>query len=66
MGCYLHGLFGADGFRQAFLASLRPGHVGALQYEAMVDEVLDRLAEHVEAHLDVDSLLSIAQRSRTY
>ncbi len=63
MGCYLHGLFAADGFRQAFLASLRPGHAGGLHYEAMVDDVLDKLARHVEAHLDVDGLLSIAQRS---
>jgi hypothetical protein len=27
----------------------------------MVDQVLDRLAEHMEAHLDLDKLLRIAR-----
>jgi adenosylcobyric acid synthase len=60
MGCYLHGLFAADGFRRALLATLLPGRTGGLVYEAMVDQVLDHLAEHLEAHLDMDALLRIA------
>jgi adenosylcobyric acid synthase len=60
-GCYLHGLFAADGFRRTLLAVLRPGREGGLAYEAMVDEVLDLLADHVEAHLDVDGLLAVAR-----
>jgi adenosylcobyric acid synthase len=60
MGCYLHGLFAADGFRRALLATLKPGRTGGLVYEAMVDQVLDHLADHLEAHLDLDALLRIA------
>jgi adenosylcobyric acid synthase len=61
MGCYLHGLFAADGFRRALLTALRPDHAGTLVYEVMVDQILDRLADHLEAHLDVDGLLRIAK-----
>ena len=57
-GTYLHGLFSDDGFRAAWLARLgassRPG------YEAGVDQVLDDLADHIEAHLDVAGLLALA------
>ncbi|QIR85838.1 cobyric acid synthase [Paracoccus sp. AK26] len=57
-GTYLHGLFSDDGFRAAWLAqfgaSSRPG------YEAGVDQVLDDLADHIEAHLDVAGLLALA------
>lgn len=60
MGCYLHGLFASDGFRRALLAMLKPGRTGELVYEAMVDQVLDRLADHMETHLDVERLLQIA------
>jgi adenosylcobyric acid synthase len=60
-GTYLHGLFGADAFRRAFLARL--GAPSALAYEDAVEAALDALADHVEAHLDVDRVLAIA-RSR--
>jgi adenosylcobyric acid synthase len=60
MGGYLHGLFAADGFRRVFLDLLRPGRQGDLAYDTMVDSVLDRLADHVEAHLDLDRLLRVA------
>ena len=57
-GTYLHGLFSDDGFRAAWLAQFgapsRPG------YEAGVDQVLDDLADHLEAHLDVAGLLTLA------
>jgi len=60
MGSYLHGLFGADGFRAAFLRSLG-AEAGGGGYEQGVDETLDALAEHLEAHADVDGLLRIAR-----
>ncbi|MDR3437578.1 cobyric acid synthase [Telmatospirillum sp.] len=60
MGCYLHGLFAADGFRRAFLATLRPGRDSDLAYDAMVEQVLDDLADHIERHLDVTEILRIA------
>ncbi|WP_136682649.1 cobyric acid synthase [Falsirhodobacter xinxiangensis] len=59
MGSYLHGMFADDDFRAAFLADL--GVRSDLRYAAGVEDVLDRLAAHVEAHLDVTGLLSLAK-----
>jgi adenosylcobyric acid synthase len=61
-GTYLHGLFASDPFRATFLASLRPARRGALAYEALVERILDGLAEHLERHLPLDLLLDIARR----
>jgi adenosylcobyric acid synthase len=61
MGCYLHGLFAADAFRHAFLARLAPRARSGLAYEAAIDGVLDRLADHLEAHLDLERLLAAAR-----
>jgi adenosylcobyric acid synthase len=60
-GCYLHGLFASDAFRSGLLAELAPGRADGIAYEALVDEVLDKLADHLEAHVDVDALLAIAR-----
>ena len=62
-GCYLHGLFAADGFRAAFLNGLRAGTASDSRYEATVDAVLDRLADHLEDCLDIDTILAIARRA---
>ncbi|MDD2706024.1 MAG: cobyric acid synthase CobQ, partial [Acidocella sp.] len=59
MGSYLHGLFAADGFRAAFLRGLG-GQAGGLNYAAGVEDTLDELAAHMEAHLDVSALLGVA------
>ncbi len=56
MGCYLHGLFASDPFRQALLAALRPGRDGGAAYERGVEQALDALAAHVERHLDMPAL----------
>jgi len=61
MGCTVHGLFAADGFRRWFLATLRPGRESGLAYETMVEDTLDALAAHLEAHLDLDALLAVAR-----
>lgn len=59
MGCYLHGLFSADAFRSAFFAQLgKP--VAAYGYDAQVEKTLDALADHLEQHLDIDALLTLA------
>ena len=60
-GCYLHGLFAADGFRHAFLARLKPRRTSGTVYERQVDQTLDQLADHLERHLDVDRLLAAAR-----
>ena len=61
MGCYLHGIFADDGFRTAFLAQFRQGREAGLAYEALVERTLDQLADHLEAHMDLDHLLEIAR-----
>ncbi|HYP63708.1 MAG TPA: cobyric acid synthase, partial [Acidocella sp.] len=58
MGSYLHGLFGADAFRAAFLAKL--GAPSATRHQADIEAALDGLADHLEAHLNIDGLLDVA------
>ena len=71
MGSYLHGMFGNDAFRAAFLRPDRRAASG-LSYAAGVEATLDALAAHLEAHLDVDGAAApcavgtgAAQRART-
>ena len=60
MGCYLHGLFGADGFRAAFLKGLGAEASGE-SYGATVEQALDRIAARLEEHVDIDALLAAAR-----
>ena len=64
-GCYLHGLFASDVFRRAYLVELgaAPGAAG-LGFEAVVDQTLDRLADHLETVLDIEALLAAARELR--
>ena len=59
-GTYVHGLFAADACRAAWLAGLGASP-SANCYESIVEAALDRLAEHIEAHVDVEQLLSLAR-----
>ncbi|MER2251464.1 cobyric acid synthase [Methylorubrum podarium] len=57
-GTYVHGLFADDRQRAAWLARL--GAAPSLtRYEAGIEEVLDRFADHLETHLDCDGLLRL-------
>ncbi len=59
-GCYVHGLFSHDAQRAAWLHRLG-ADPAPRQHEAEVEAVLDRLAAHVEAHMDVAALLALAR-----
>lgn len=61
MGSYLHGVFSADGFRAAFLGALG-AEASNTCYQEGVETTLDALADHLEAHLDCDGLIALAQR----
>jgi adenosylcobyric acid synthase len=58
-GAYVHGLFADDSQRRGWLE--RFGGRSNLAYEATVERVLDDLAVHLERHLDLDRLLSLAR-----
>ena len=60
MGCYLHGLFAGDPFRRAFLARLGAA-AGDYSYDRRIEEILDRLAQHLEESLDLAALLAAAR-----
>lgn len=60
MGSYVHGLFGSDAQRAAWMACLGAGPA-QVSYERQVDETLDLLAAHLAAHVDLDRLLSLAR-----
>lgn len=59
-GTYVHGLFAADGFRHGFLKSLNSAHSAGLAWDRQIDVALDRLADHIEEHVDTARLLGIA------
>jgi adenosylcobyric acid synthase len=62
-GTYVHGLFTGDAFRKAWLAHL--GIASSLAYVTQIESALDGLADHLEAHLDIDAILSIARSRQT-
>ncbi len=59
-GCYVHGLFACDAQRASWLTRLG-GVAAAHSYENGIDDVLDRLATHLESHMDVERLLRMAR-----
>ena len=59
-GTYVHGLFAADPARAGFLRRLGAVPSGR-SHEAGVEATLDALAAHLETHIDIDRLLSLAR-----
>jgi adenosylcobyric acid synthase len=62
-GCYLHGLFANAGLRRAWLGSVRGNVPMTPTSGTSLDESLDRLADAVEAALDMDRLNAIIRES---
>jgi adenosylcobyric acid synthase len=65
-GCYLHGLFANESLRRAWLTSLGwGGHPAHARASLPLQAVLDTVASHVEASLDMRRLEAIIwERSR--
>jgi adenosylcobyric acid synthase len=60
IGTYVHGLFADDRQRAAWLTRFAAG-TATVAYDALIEDTLDRLAAHLEAHLDLDRLLKLAR-----
>lgn len=74
-GSYVHGVFSDDRFRTAYLATVAAGTLPAagdgqrstrlsetsFNYEGAVDAALDQWADQLEAELDLDQMLTIAE-----
>ncbi|MFB0952366.1 MAG: cobyric acid synthase [Rhodospirillales bacterium] len=61
MAAYMHGVFASNAFRHAFLSRIKDGRSAETDYNARVDEALNGLADHLEKHMDLDSLLAMAR-----
>lgn len=61
-GSYLHGVFGSDLFRAAYLAEIG-GRSEMVGYDDGIEHVLDRLSDHLEHNLDLDAFLALARKA---
>ena len=59
-GTYLHGFFADDAQRRAWIERLG-GTPSRHSHDANIQSTLDALADHLEAHIDVDRLLRLAR-----
>ena len=60
MGCYLHGLFASDKFRNKFINRFNLREEKIDSFEFLVENTLEKLAIHIEENLDLDALLEVA------
>lgn len=60
-GCYVHGVFASDDFRNNWLSRIKSGAGSNLNYEADIEAALDDLADGLEAALDIDALFGSAR-----
>jgi adenosylcobyric acid synthase len=58
-GAYVHGLFADDRQRAAWLWLL--GTTSGIDYHPTIERTLDALADHCEAHLDLEAILRLAR-----
>ena len=59
IGTYVHGLFGDDRQRAAWLRRFKA--TASIRYDDLVERTLDAFAAHLCAHLDIDRLLKLAE-----
>jgi adenosylcobyric acid synthase len=60
-GTYAHGLFADDRQRRAWIARLGGRSEAWPSYDTIIETTLDGLARHLEQHLNVDALLTLAR-----
>jgi adenosylcobyric acid synthase len=60
IGTYVHGLFGDDRQRSAWLERLGAGP-SVIAHDALIEATLDRLAAHLAAHIDLDRLFKLSR-----
>jgi adenosylcobyric acid synthase len=60
IGTYVHGLFGDDRQRSAWLERLGTAP-SVIAHDALIETTLDRLAAHLAAHIDLDRLLKLSR-----
>ena len=58
-GSYVHGIFSSNDFRSAFMHQLG-GTESQIDYDGLVNEILDKLAVHISTHLDMEKIAKIA------
>ncbi|MCI0597997.1 MAG: cobyric acid synthase CobQ, partial [Beijerinckiaceae bacterium] len=59
-GCYVHGIFAEAAQRSALLARLG-GKGAGVSYDNTLDAALDAVASHLEKHIDLGRLLTLAR-----
>ncbi|MEO1161034.1 MAG: cobyric acid synthase, partial [Pseudomonadota bacterium] len=64
MGSYVHGIFTSDKFRTSFVNSLGAA-ADVSCYDKSIDTILNSLAKHLEAYVNIDGLLKVAHRHVT-
>lgn len=62
LGTYLHGIFDNDAFRAALVASVSDGQrAPARSFAQMKEDGYEKLADHIEHHVDIDALIKILE-----
>ncbi|MCR9214508.1 MAG: cobyric acid synthase [Proteobacteria bacterium] len=64
MGGYLHGLFNSDQYRSNLFNRFNKKIEKVDNFEYVVENTLDHLSDHIEAHMDLDGLLEVANDAK--